>query len=195
MILSLSSLIAWLTQYRYAVMFPVVVFEGPIITVLGGFLAAHDILNVYIVYVIAVVGDLAGDMLYYSIGRWGRDNRWIRRWVKLVGITDKRIEKLENHFANHSGKTLIFGKISHGIGSVILFASGAAKMPIGEFLWYNLIGTLPKTLIFLLIGYYFGEAYKRISQYIDYTALTTFLIGVALVVGYILIARYLRKKS
>jgi len=194
MLISLQEIIGWLIQYKYAVIFPITVFEGPIVTVIAGFLAAHGILNIYISYGVIVCGDLVGDLLYYSIGRWGRKTILLK-WGYLFGVTEKRVEKLEKHFEKHSGKTLIAGKISHGFGSVILFAAGAAKMPVGKYLWFNLLGTLPKSLLFLLIGYYFGAAYKRISTYIDYTTKTTFVAAVLLIIIYFLVVKIVKKES
>jgi membrane protein DedA with SNARE-associated domain len=195
MFITLQQIISWLIVYKYAVLFPVTIVEGPIVTVIAGFLVAHGLLSFLPVYAIIVAGDLTGDVLYYAIGRWGRNNSFIMRIAGFVGINDKRIEGLEQHFAEHSGKTLIIGKITHGVGSVVLFASGAAKMPIGRFVWFNLLGTLPKSLLFLLIGYYFGETYKSIGKYIDYTALATFTIAILLLTIYILVVRFFRKKS
>lgn len=193
--IALQQIVVWIVTYKYAVLFPVTVVEGPIVTVIAGFLVAHDLLSFLPVYAIVVLGDLTGDVLYYAIGRWGRNNSFIMRIAGYVGINEKRIKGLEQHFAEHSGKTLIIGKITHGVGSVILFASGTAKMPVGRFVWFNLLGTLPKSLLFMLIGYYFGEAYKSISKYIDYTALATFSIAILLLAIYVLTVRFFRKKS
>ena len=182
---TLQQIVSWLVVYKYQVMFPITIFEGPIITVIGGFLASQGILNFYAVYAVCVSGDIVGDLLYYALGRWGSQS-FLMKWLKYLGVTPERIKKLENHFEKHSGKTLLLGKISHGAGSLILIAAGVSKMPVGRFIWFNFIGTLPKTLAFLLIGYYFGEAYKRISQHIDYTALLTFSIAVIIIVIYVI---------
>jgi len=188
MFISLSETIAWLIHYKYAVILPIAVVEGPIVTIIGGFLAAHGFLNVYIVYLIVVIGDLMGDTLYYLLGRWSR-RPFLINWGRFFGITQERLTKLERHYEKHSGKTLIFGKISHGIGSGILIAAGVAKMPIRDFLWFNFLGTLPKSLLLLIIGYYFGQAYRQIGRYIDYTAI--FFVGglIIILILYLLVAK------
>ena len=50
-------------------------------------------------------------------------------------------------------------------------------MPFGRFLLYNLIGTVPKSLLFLLIGYTLGAAYASIDSWI---ARASILIGAVL---------------
>ena len=35
-----ATVISWLLAYRYAILFPLVIIEGPIVTILAGFLAS-----------------------------------------------------------------------------------------------------------------------------------------------------------
>lgn len=130
-----------------------------------------------------VVADIVGDCMYYALGYYGRQ-KFIEQWGHFFGITMERVEKLEKHFAKHSGKTLIIGKLTQGIGEVVLFTAGVAKVPFWRFVWYNFISTLPKSLILLLIGYYLGESHAKISTYIDYTAIGTVALTVIFIVVY-----------
>lgn len=192
MFISLQNILNWLILYKYEVIFPVTVVEGPIVTVIAGFLASQGILNLYLTYLIIVAGDLTGDLLYYAIGRWG-GIRFVQQWGHWFGIKEKQIKRLEKHYEKHSGKTLIIGKITHGVGSVILFTAGMARMSVWRFFWFNVIGTLPKSLLFLLIGYYFGESYKVIDTYLNLTAKTTIGVAVGLVLIYLLVVNILKK--
>lgn len=156
-------------------------FEGPIVTVIAGFLASAGNINPYIAYGVIIVADLVGDSMYYVLGRWG----------KHIGIKPGSIGTIETHFAKHTIKTLLFGKLTHAIGAGILFGAGVARVPYRTFLWYNLLPTLPKSLALLVIGYYFGHAYATINRYFDYTAIAM----VALAVVGILIYRGRKKKA
>jgi membrane-associated protein len=60
---------------------------------------------------------------------------------------------------------------------------------VKTFLFYNFIGTVPKSLAFLLIGYYFGRAYREIDRYFDYTAVALFIIMVLAAAAYIFAKR------
>jgi len=192
MFFSLSQIIQALLRFRYLVLFPIVVFEGPIATVLAGFLISLGYFNFWLAYSTIIVADLAGDWLHYAVGRWGR-KKFIDRWGKYLSITNERVLRLEKHFENHKGKTLALGKISHGVGGVVLVAAGAARMPLGEFLFINLLVTLPKSLALLAIGYYFGEAYARINTYLEYTAIISF--GIALLAMIIYYFYFPRKNN
>lgn len=186
---SLEQIIEWLLVYKYIVLFPVMVIEGPIITIIAGFLSSLELLNIYIAFFVVVVADLLGDFIYYSIGRWGR-KKFIDKWGKYIGIDPLKIEKLENHFLKHRKKTLIIGKISHAIGAPILVAAGIVKVPIIEFLWVNFLATLPKSFLFIFIGYHFGQAYVRLDQYLEYFTITFIIIGITFVLIYYLYNKY-----
>jgi len=181
--LSFPQIIEWLLVYRYIVLFPIMVIEGPIITIIAGFLASLDLLNIYIVYIVIVLADITGDIFYYSIGRWGR-MRFLHKYGKYFGLKEQNIQKVETHFERHTKKTLIIGKISHAIGTPILVAAGIAKVPIFEFLWLNVVATLPKSLVFLLIGFYFGQAYVRLNKYLDYFSIAILILAILLIISY-----------
>jgi membrane-associated protein len=188
----LQQIILLLTAHKYLFLFPVVVVEGPIITVIAGFLSSLGVFNIFIAYAVVVVGDIAGDIMYYALGYYGRQ-RFVKRWGRFLGITFERVEQLEKHFEKHTGKTLIIGKLSHGIGGVVLVAAGLAKVPFRKFVWYNFIPTLPKSLILLLIGYYSGESYVKISSYLDYAAIGTIVTAVIFIVIYFVMRKVSKK--
>ena len=79
-----------------------------------------------------------------------------------------------------------------GVGVVPLFVAGVAKYPFSKFLWYNLLPSLPKTLFFLLIGYYFGQLLPLIQQSLD-TASALFITLTLLFLVVFLVVRFLKK--
>jgi len=159
--------------------FGLAVIEGPIVTVIAAYVAGLSTLNIYVVFGVLVLADLVGDMILYLIGRFGRS--WIPQgWQRKLGFSDQRQDRLETHFNRQGGRTLVIGKLTHSAGMFVLMASGASKMPVPRFLFYNLIATLPKTLFFLMIGYSLGYAYKSIDSYIYRVSL---VILVAIVIA------------
>jgi membrane protein DedA with SNARE-associated domain len=188
----LQQIVLLLTAHKYLFLFPVVVVEGPIITIIAGFLSSLGLLNIFIAYAVVVVGDIVGDIIYYALGYYG-GQRFVKRWGRFLGITLERVERLEKHFEKHCGKTLIIGKLSHGIGGVVLVAAGIARVPLRKLVLYDFIPTLPKSLILLLIGYYSGESYVKISSYLDYTAIGTVIAAVIFIVIYFMMRRLSKK--
>lgn len=185
MLISLQNLIPFLIRYKYLIIFPVAVIEGPIITIIAGFLSSLGYLKLMIAYIIVVVGDLTGDTGYYFIGKFGRKG-FIRKYGKFIGINLDRVEKLEKHFDQHANKTFIFGKMAHGIGTLVLVAAGLAGISYRKLIALNLIPTLVKSLILIMIGFYFGRAYAKFNTYLDYTALIS---AVLFVILYIIVVK------
>ena len=179
MILGVSKIILLLLKYRYLFLFPIAVFEGPIISVLAGFMVAQNVFGFWMVILILVLGDAVGDTLYYCIGRYG-GHPVIRRWGKYLKITETNFEETKRKFHDHTTSILLFGK-SQPLGSVILFAAGVLKVPYVKFIILNFVGTILKSFILVGIGYYFGEAYILLDQYGNYflfgfTALSLLII-------------------
>jgi membrane protein DedA with SNARE-associated domain len=177
MSLTLASIVPLFARYGYFILILGAMAEGPIITIIAGFLASQGSLNILLAYLALIFGNLAGDMLYYSIGRFGK-KAFIDKWGRWFGMTGERVEKIAAHFDAHSGKTLMFGKLTHVLGWPILMAAGISGMPAGRFLWFNFLGEVPKSLIFIAIGYYAGYAYQKIGHYLDETFL---IIAAALI--------------
>jgi membrane protein DedA with SNARE-associated domain len=87
------------------------------------------------------------------------------------------MEKFEKLFKNNAKKTLLFGKWGHAFGFPILISAGIVKENFQEFLWVSVVGTIPKTLFLLAIGFYFGAAYQNIDRYF-----TDAVVGIVIVV-------------
>ena len=185
--------VEWILQFKYPLLFPIAVIEGPIVTVIAGFLVSLSKINVLAAFLIIITGDLFGDTLFYIFGRSG-GRRLVKKWGTRFGATPERLKRLENHFKRHPARTLIMGKVAHGLGGFFLTAAGLAKMNYGRFLFYNFIPTVFKTLLLLSVGYYFGSAYSQISKYLDVTAAFFLLLSFLLVVIYLIIPVIIRSR-
>lgn len=144
---------------------PMAVIEGPIVTVIAAYLAKLGYMTLLGVYLVCVMGDLIGDGLYYWIGRAG-PAILPERWLARMGMTEARQLALEGHFAKSGPRTLLIGKWTHSAGLPVMLASGAARMPFGKYMWWNFLGTIPKTAVFTAIGWFVGSAYSAIDTWI-----------------------------
>jgi len=186
----MENLIPFLEHYKYAILFPLAMTGGPLVTVIGASLASSGILDVRVVYTIAVLANVTGDTMYYWIGRSGR-HTLIPKYGHYIGITEKRITHAEEHYQKHLGKTLLFGKITEAAIIPILIAAGATKVSFGRFLGMVIPIEIPKMLAFTFIGYYFGKYYVLIKQYSD----TSVAIGFAIVIMTALVYWFLIRKK
>ncbi len=188
----LARLIDLLAHYGYVVLFPIAVFEGPIAAMISGAFAASGEFDFLWVFLILVAGDLTGDVLYYSLGRFGHNAFFAGLRAKL-GITDVREQPLREGFARHDWKLILLAK-TQAFGSVILYLAGATRMRFERFLVWNFIGTVPKVLVFELVGFFFGQSIIHTTRYVDAIGLATLIMGIVLLGGYWLVKRYLEEK-
>ena len=185
----MEQLVLLLTKYGYFILFPLAVVEGPIVTVIGAFLASLGYLNIFIVYGVVIIGDLVGDVIFYAVGRWG-GRKFLEKWGRYFGVSPDHILNLEKHFEKYSGKTILFGKWTQSVGFAILIVAGMAKMPFKKFMQFNFVGSLPKSLVLLLIGYYFGQAYQQIDKYFGYATLSMFFVIILVVAIYFFVKKF-----
>jgi len=165
--MALEQIIAELTVFKYVLLFPVAVVEGPIITVLAAFLATRGVMNVYLVFVTVVLADMFGDVAHYVLGRYGQA-KVIPKYGKYFGVTESRLRYAESKFERGSiWKTIFIGKYLHAPNSVILTMAGVARVDIWLFMLVTTAATVPKVMIFMLLGWYFGKSYALIATYID----------------------------
>lgn len=176
----MSSIFSLLLAYKYHLLIPLAIVEGPIVSVLGGFFVTLGIFNPFVVYLVVVAGDIIGDTLYYAIGRFG-GNFLLARFGHLLRITPEKIADARKHFHKHHNKTIIFAKLIHGIGFTGLVAAGSLKIPYWRYLLICFLTTLFQAAIFLIVGILFGHAYVQINRYLDYFAASTFVIALAIV--------------
>lgn len=190
MILSSGKIAFWLIQYKYLALFPLTVLEGPVITMMAGFFSSLGYINFLFAYLVIVAGDLIGDIIHYLFGRIG-GIKFINRWGRYIGVGKDQVELLERQFSQRGAKLLFIGKMSHGIGGAFLVAAGIIKMPFGQFLFSNFLATLLKSLILLLIGFYFGWAVTIVNSYLEKIAMISVGAAIFLLIIYFL---YFRKK-
>lgn len=172
---NLDAVVALIQGYGLWILAPFAIIEGPIATVLAAYLAHEGYMKLGAVYAVCVMGDLTGDALLYVLGRYGAGRLPIAL-TRRLGMTEARKLAMSQYFTAKGGRTLMFAKITHSAGLPILIASGMAKMNFPLYMWYNLLGTLPKTAILVFIGYYFGAAYGLIDAYIYRISLVVLIL-------------------
>ena len=155
-------LIAAVASHGVSILLPLSIIEGPIVSVLAGYASRLSIFPVFVAFGIVVLGDIVGDTLLYLLGRRGI-RRIPERWLSRMGLVPERLAALSDHFAAQGGRTIILGKITHSAGAAVLVAAGLAHMPFWKFLWFNLMGTVPKSAVLIALGYVLGEAATRLG--------------------------------
>jgi len=156
--------VSYVEVSSYLIIFILMIIEGPIVTSAAAFAASLGYLNIFIVFILSLLGDLIGDLLHYGIGYFGRLTV-IERYDYKFGLKKQTIKKLETNLKKHLGKTLFAVKFTPIVTNVGLILTGALRIPLNRFLFYSFIITLPRTLFFTGLGFYFGWAVSTVLNY------------------------------
>ena len=182
--MELDTIIQWISTYKYLIIFPVAIVEGPIIMVICGFLYHLGYLELAPTYIVLLLGDLAADFVWYAVGYHGA-SRFIKRWGHFFSLTENRVEKLKGLFNRHQGKILVISKLTMGFGFAVatLIAAGMSKVGFKKYALINIFGGFIWTALLMMLGYYFGELYVLI----DASFKKIFLVGA---IGIFILALY-----
>ncbi len=165
--------------------------QGEPAVIVGGALAAKGFWPWYAFWVVAAVPSAIGHQIYYFIGR--------RFGAKLVRRLPSRwqsaIERARVLLLMHNDKILLFMRFAYGLRGPLPVVCGAAGIPPGKFLLYNVGTAFAWALVFTLVGYAFGFAamacFEHIAHYGSWFFISSLVFG--LVVH--LLAQHLVKRS
>ncbi len=133
------------------------IVPGETLVLVAGFLAGQHVFDVDALIVAAALGAIVGDNIGYTLGRrLGR--RWAARYGARFGVTSARLERVETFFRRHGGKSVFFGRFVSFGRALVPFIAGSAQMRRPVFLLYNAAGGVIWASLYVLLGYFVGEA-------------------------------------
>lgn len=175
--MDLTSVQHWIVAYKYAIIFPITVFQGATAMMLFGFILRLGYLEFLPLYLTVLAADLTGDFLWYGIGYW-----WVKPLLKRHGrffnLTEKRLEKIERMLHAHQKKILFISKttLGFGVSNLTLMAAGAARIPLKVYALINLAGGVIWVGALIGIGYFFGNLYLQIARGFEVAAIIVFAL-------------------
>ena len=140
-------------------------FPSEVVILPAGWLAAMGEMNRAMVIITGIIGSLFGAFFNYYFALFlGRPGILkiaefkIRRWHvgRLLGISEKKLQKIENFFRIHGEITTFTCRLVPGIRQIISFPAGLARMNLVKFTAYTGLGAGIWVTILALIGYYVG---------------------------------------
>ncbi|MDP9041580.1 MAG: VTT domain-containing protein [Bacteroidota bacterium] len=169
-----------LAQYKYLLLFPLSIVEGPIIAVIAGFLCTNGLLNPLLVLPIIVAGDMVGDSICYSFGRWGMP-KFLKSFIHRFVLKPEGIDRAKIYFDSNPIKTISLSKVTLGIGVAGIYLAGNARIPFIKFLKICLVTSVIQYIFYLGIGLFFGQAYVQINHYLDFVASICIITGLGVI--------------
>lgn len=164
-------------------------FPSEAIMIPAGYLAFQGEMNLITTITVGTVGSLAGALFNYFLAiKYGR--KFLLRYGKYFFLKPESLDKLERFFAKHGEISTFNGRLIPGIRQYISMPAGLAKMPIGRFSAYTILGAGIWVTVLALLGYYLGANEAEIAKYLKSAVVVALIFIASLTLFY-----YIRKRN
>lgn len=176
----------YLGNWNYVLLAILVLIEGPIATLLGAVAAASGLLNPYLVFLSASIGNLTADSLWYLLGYTGRIE-WLVEHGRWLGVRRAHIERLQADMHAHARKILFVAKITASFSIPALITAGLTRVPWRRTFSVVFLGECIWTGGLVILGYHFSASLRRLEAGLQ------LVIALGTVLFLVMIARYLHR--
>ncbi len=152
----------------------------------AGAVTAYGGLHFYLVFGVALLAMMSGDVILYLMGR-------VSGWAllgllcRLSANPETCILRSAEYFYRRGKQTLLFAKFIPGINTMSPPLAGSMKMRLGDFLQFDTIGAALYVGAYSLAGYLFSDALRAITRGLrsaGFAAEVVFAVGLAAYVIY-----------
>ena len=149
------------------------------IMLFAGFNVSEGNMTLFGVVAAGVLGNLAGSLIAYAAGYYGRIELLDQN--RLIHVNRRHLEWADRWFQRHGSATVFFTRMLPIIRTFISLPAGAARMPLGRFVVFTLAGCIPWVLLLALIGREVGDRWddwRDKLHYLDYLVLAAIVLGI-----------------
>lgn len=111
------------------------------------------------------LGATAGALIAYAIGAWG-GRPALERWGGYLGVTPADLDRADVFFARHGEAASFFGRMIPVVRSLVSFAAGVSRMPLGRFTVFSFLGSLPWTAVLVFAGMQLGTHWETVGAWL-----------------------------
>lgn len=153
---------------------------------LAGFAAARGSFTIAEAILWTTLGSLVGAMVLYGIGAKVGAVRLRRLADRLPLMEGDDVDRTVAWFQRHGSKAVLFGRWVPIFRSLISIPAGVSRMPIWRFLLLTAIGSGIWNTVFVLAGFFLGEAWPIVEQYTDVAQVVVIVVVVAAVAWFVI---------
>ncbi len=155
-------------------------------------------INITLIVLVATLGALIGAFINYYLSRFlGRPIVYWFADSKLghfLLLDSEKVKKAEDYFIEHGNSSTFIGRLVPGIRQLISIPAGLAKMNIGAFTLYTILGSGSWNIILAILGYVAHGKQDLINQYSHELSYVLLALGVLFIV-YLLYSGLKKKRK
>ncbi len=172
-----------LIHYKYLFLFLGATIEGMNTIILAGFLVSIGSITLLPMFLLCILGETINGYLWYAVGYFA-GAKPIDKWGRNDPKSRKIIEKVEEYFGKYSGRAIVFTKLTWSLTIATLIMAGSFKYNLRKFGWYNFLGSAGWVGITFFVGYFFGQSYKLLLEYLTNVFYILVFLGGAIAIIY-----------
>jgi membrane protein DedA with SNARE-associated domain len=142
--------------------------------------ASHHHLTMVGIVLAGLLGTMLGSWVTYAVGRGGRLELFERHGERFH-MGPSQIARADEWFQRHGEMAVLFGRVIPVIRAFVSLPAGIAKMPLGRFTVFSLIGAVPWVLGLALAGHALGGSWTSVRkgfEYVDYVVVALVVVGI-----------------
>jgi membrane protein DedA with SNARE-associated domain len=144
-------------NYGYVALLVGTFLEGETVLILAGFAAHLGYLSLPWVILVAFIGTLSGDQLFFYLGR--RNSQFI---LARHLVWQGRLDRVQRLFERYQTLLILGFRFLYGLRTITPFALGRSGVPPGYFFLLNTFSALVWSVAVGIGGYLFGNFLKII---------------------------------
>lgn len=141
--------------------------------------------NIPLAVLLATVGSVAGAVVGYYIGAWG-GRPLLDRYGRYVGIGAEDLDRADRWFERWGTWAVFFGRMVPLVRTFVSYPAGISRMPMGRFLVYSTLGSLPWNAALIYAGFVVGENYDQIEAAIKPYEYVIYVVVLAIVAAVVI---------
>ena len=138
--------------------------------------------NMPLAVLLATLGSLVGAVVGYYVGAWG-GRPLLDRYGGYVCIGPSDLDRADHWFERWGSAAVFFGRMVPLVRTFVSYPAGISRMPMGRFLLFSALGSLPWNAALIGAGYLVGENYPQIEaalkpfEYVIYAVVFVLLVA------------------
>ena len=190
----MEAVFGWVQTYGYGALFGILIFgivglpvPDETLLVFCGYLISQGKLTAAGTLAAAVGGSWCGISVSYWIGRT-LGLGVVHRFGRFLHVNDQQLDRVHGWFDRRGHWALFFGYYIAGVRHLTAIIAGASKLDFVSFIRFAWTGALCWALVFLTLGYFIGEQWRRAAELV-HSYLTYFSAALILLVVLLFVAR------
>ena len=130
----------------------------------AGYLAAQGQMNVWLIIACGTLGSLLGALMNYALAYYlGRP--WILKYGRYFLLPPEKFAKVERFFLKHGEISTFTGRLVIVVRHLISLPAGLARMSLGRFCLFTVLGSSLWVAVLTFIGYFVGNNTELMRLY------------------------------